>query len=70
MAVKHNAFLSLEALIKFGAIVNLKDSDGETPLHEASRLGFEDICKVGSCRLSLIIVYCFALGFYIKRFFS
>lgn len=46
MAAKHNSLQSLEILHDAGAEFKLVDDQGNTILHEASKLGHLRICKV------------------------
>lgn len=54
MAAKYNSLESLKILYDAGAQFKLVDDQGDTILHEASKLGHLKICKVSfnrSCKL-------------------
>lgn len=46
MAAKHNSLESFKLLDDAGAEFKLQDDQGNTLLHEASKLGHLQICKV------------------------
>lgn len=53
IAAKYNSVLALQLLIDRHGSTTITNSNGETPLHPASRLGHIDVCKVIINRLCL-----------------
>lgn len=49
VAAKHNSIEALKLLIKLHGSTSLCNSNGESPLHIASRSGHVDACKVCIC---------------------